>query len=106
MTTEEIIDAFMDAGKKAFKADEMLARECRKLDRHEPVILYGTEVRYWREALIIKTAEHIRKVLPESYIEVVLDGNNSQLHLELTDEEKRKLTTSIYSFLRKYKCID
>lgn len=103
MTTEEIIGRFLDAGRHAFiTKTAKKSPEIRKLLRHESVVIEGTEYNYLQELVVVKTAEFIRKILPDCEIEVELDGNNSTLNLTLTEEEKRKLTTEMYAFVDKY----
>ena len=106
MTTEEIIGKFLEVGYHAFKTHTAKrSPEIMKLLRHESVIIEGTEYNYLQELVVVKTAEHIRSIIPDCEIEVVLDGNDSTLNLELTEEEKRRLTGSLYSFLKDNRCI-
>lgn len=103
MTTEDIIERFLDEGRHAFMVETAKrSPEIRKLLRHESVIIDGTEYNYLQELVVVKTAEFIRGILPDCEIEVVLDGNDSTLNLILTADEKRKLTTEMYAFVDKY----
>lgn len=103
MTTEEIIGRFLDEGRHALIAHtSKRSPEIRKLLRHESVTIEGTEYSCLQELVVVKTAEYIRGILPECEIEVILDGNDSTLNLELTPEEKRKLTGEIFAFIEKY----
>lgn len=106
MTTEEIIERFLSEGRHAFiKHTSKRSPEIRKLLRHEPVVIEGVEYSCLQELVVVKTAEEIRNVLPDCDIEVDLDGNNSTLVLTLNDEEKRKLTSSLYVFLKENNCL-
>lgn len=107
MTTEELIQAFLDAGRKAFtRHTAKRSPEIRKLLRHEDVTIDGNEYHCLQELVVVKTAEHIRNILPDCDIEVELNGNDSTLELELTPEEKRKLTSELYVFLKDNRCIE
>lgn len=106
MTTEDLIQAFFDAGRHAFiKTTSKKSSEVRKLLRHESVEIEGNEYTCLQELVVVKTAEHIRNLIPDCNIEVELDGNDSTLYVTLSDEEKRKLTTELYSFLSDNKCL-
>lgn len=107
MTTEDLLAAFCEAGRHAFITHTaQRSPEIRKLLRHEPCVIEGTEYNCLQELVVVKTAEYIRSILPDCGIEVELDGNQSRIEVELTDEEKRKLTTELYVFLKTNKCIE
>lgn len=79
MTTEELIQSFIDAGRHVFTAHTAKrSPEIRKLIRHETVVIDGVE----------------------------LNGNDSTLNVELTQEEKQKLTSELYVFLKENRCIE
>lgn len=106
MTTEDLIQKFLDTGRYAFiKHTAKRSPEIRKLLRHEKVMIEGNEYGCLQELVVVKTAEYIREILPDCDIEVGLNGNDSILRIELTGEEKRKLTGSLYAFLEKNRCL-
>lgn len=106
MTTEKLIETILMEGRKAFlKKTQYESLEIRKLIRHEPVMIDGTEYNYLQELVVEKTAEFIQEILPDAEIEIELDGNNSTLSVELTEEEKRLLTSKLYVFLKTNRCI-
>ena len=106
MTTEELLEAFCNAGRHIFTTQtSKRSPEIRKLLRHEPVMIEGVEYSCLKELVVEKTAEHIRSVLPNAEIEVELSGNDSTVTVDLTDEEKRKLTSSLYVFLKENNCL-
>ena len=80
--------------------------EIRKLIRHEKVVIDGNEYNSLQELVVVKTAEHIRNILPDCELEVELNGNDSTLNVELTQEEKQKLTSELYVFLKENRCIE
>lgn len=107
MTTEELIQSFIDAGRHAFISHTAKrSPEIRKLIRHETVVIDGNEYNCLQELVVVKTAEHIRNILPDCDLEVELNGNESTLNVELTPEEKRKLTSELYVFLKDNRCIE
>lgn len=106
MTTEELVETFMQAGREALmKHTSNRCPEIRKLIRKEPVMIDGNEYNCLQELVVYKVAEEIRNILPECEIEVILDGNDSTLSMALTDGEREKLTSFMYVFLHKNKCI-
>ena len=103
MTTEEIIGRYIDEGYNALrKHTARRSSDIRKLIRHEPVAMNGVEYSCLKEFAVYLVAEEIRKILPDCDIEVTLDGNDSTMRVELTEEEKRRLTCEFYAFLSKY----
>lgn len=107
MTTEELVETFLDEGRRAFiRHTAKKSPEIRKLLRHEVVVMNGVEFGCLQELVVYKTAEYFRQILPKCDMTVELDGNNSTIYLDLTDEEKRKLTQSLYVFLKQNKCLE
>ncbi len=107
MTTEELIETFMEAGTKAFKSERKKSSDARKLDRHETIELLpdGVKVSCWREFIAYKTAEWIQETIPTCTVEVELAGNDTTLSVELSDEEHEKLSSELDDFLKKWRCI-
>lgn len=105
MTTEDLIEEFISAGVDAFKKNHRNSTQGIKLDRHEPVEINGVEFRCWRELAVYGMAEWLRDELPDSDIEVVMDGNNSTLIVSMDDEQQRNVNGKMYAFLKKYDCI-
>lgn len=106
MTTEDLIESFMRAGRRAF-VRHMARRSAavRRLLRHEPATVDGIEMTCIQELVAVKTAEEIRRVLPDCGIEVTLDGNDSTISAELTEDEQERLNTHMYAFLERNGCI-
>lgn len=101
--TENMIEEFISIGMKAYKKNSKGSIEARKLDRHESVIIQGQEFTCWREYTVFKMAEYICKVIPKSRVEVMLDGNNSSIKIELNEFEQEKLNRQMFLFLEKIK---
>lgn len=102
MTTEDFIEDLISMGVKAYRKLNKNTVEGRKLSRHETVTIEGYEFTGWREYATFKTGEYIKSVLPESNIEVTLDGNNSTISVEMSNEEQQLLNNKMYIFLKKY----
>jgi hypothetical protein len=106
MTTEEIVEKFLEEGRKAFiNTTSKKSPEIRALIRHEAVTIDGVEYNCLQELVVAKTADYIHAILPDCRIDVDLDGNDSSLSIELSDDERRKLTTALYVFLKDNRCI-
>lgn len=105
MTTEEIIETFIEEGVAAYKKNYKNTILYRALQRHDDFIYEGQTFNYFRELSVYKTGQWIKEILPDVSVEVNLSGNESNIQLEISDEDLRKLTTRLYSFLKKYDCI-
>jgi len=101
MTTEDMIEEFIQLAMKAYKKNSKGSVEARKLDRHESVMIQGQEFSYWREYVVYKMAEYIHKIIPDAKIEVLLDGNDSAIKIELNNFEQQKLNRQMHLFLQK-----
>ena len=100
MTTEDMIEAFIKAGVDAYKKLNKNSVEGRKLYRHEKVTIEGYEFTCWREYATYKMGEYIKDTLPDCNVEIVLDGNDSTLKIEVTDAEQEKLNRLMFLFLQ------
>ena len=56
MTTEDLLEALISSGVKAYKKLNKNTPEGRKLNRHESVAIEGVEFTCWREYAVYKTA--------------------------------------------------
>ena len=99
MTTEELIETYIQQGMCAYKKLNRNSPEGRKLERHEAVTIEGIEFSCWREYAVYKVAECIHDALPDVKLEVELDGNSSALMLEITEDEQKKLDKKMSDFL-------
>jgi len=103
MTTEDMIEEFIDLGTRAYKKNSGNSSEAMKLNRHEPIIVDGHEFSYWREYTVYKMAQYIHDILPQANITVELNGNDSTIQIELDDLEQQKLNREMFLFLEKIK---
>lgn len=72
------------------------------LDRKEPVALNGVTYTCWRELIIHCAANFIQEICPNADVQVMLDGNDSTLKVELTEEEQRELNSKLYDVTWSY----
>ena len=98
-----MIEEFISMGIKAYKKNSRGSLEARKLDRHESVMIQGQEFSYWREYVVYKMAEYICEIIPQSKVEVTLDGNDSTIQIELDDSEHQKLNRELFLFFTENK---
>lgn len=101
MTTEDLIEQFIQAGVKAYKIILKGTEKYDRLNRHLPVDIDGQEVNYWREYGVYTMSIYLHNLLPDSHLECTLDGNDSSISIELTDEQQRFLNGKLYEFLKK-----
>lgn len=101
MTTEDLLEALISSGVKAYKKLNKNTPEGRKLNRHESVTIEGVEFTCWREYAVYKTAEYIAEIIPPEQVEVTLDGNNSVLKITCDDNEQQDINRKLYLFLKK-----
>lgn len=102
MTTEDMIEVFIEKGTFAYKKLNKNTKEGMKLYRHEKVEIEGQVFTCFREYAIYKMGEFLKENLPEAYVEVTLDGNDSTILLEVSDEEQQKVNTKMYSYLKEW----
>lgn len=105
MTTEDLIEEYIQAGRKAFIKLYGNTKEGGKLSRKEKVIIQNHEFTCWREYTVFKMAEYIAEILPNAEIKVELDGNNTVLQINISNEEQQKLNNVLYCFLNKYNLV-
>lgn len=105
MTTSELIETFIQTGMKAYKKSSINTPEGMKLSRHEPVQIQDHIFSYWREYACYKVGEYILEKIPEAIVTIELNGNDSRIIAELSEEEQRKLNSSMYIFLKSIKQI-
>ena len=100
MELDDLIELFIQYGIKAYKKMYRPSLEGRALDRHETVIIHDVEFNYWRELSVYKMAEYLQELIPTLKVEVNLDGNNSNMKIEINDDDYTALTEALTSFLK------
>lgn len=101
MCTEDMVETVIEAGVKAYKKNYKNCPEGIKLFRKEPVVLFGIEFNCWREYAVYKMGQYLQELCPTLNIDVELDGNNSTLKLEMSDEEQKKVNVLLWQFIKK-----
>ena len=102
MTTEDMIEVFIEKGTSAYKKLNKNTKEGMKLYRHEKVEIEGQLFTCFREYATYKMVEFLKENLPEAYVEVTLNGNDSTILLEVSDEEQQKVNAKMYSYLKEW----
>lgn len=102
MTTEEMVEIFLDKGTWAYKTLNKNTVEGRKLWRHEPVEIEGHVFTCFREYTAYKMGEFFKDNLPEAEVVVTLDGNNSTIELTVSDEEQQIINSKMYVLLKQW----
>ena len=105
MTTQDLIETFIDEGTRAFKKNHRHSLHGRKLDRHEPCEIEGVTFTCWRELVVYALCKHIQAEMPCLDVTCNLDGNSSNIELSLSEEEQRELNGKLYAFLKKWRCL-
>ena len=106
MTTQDLIDSYIEAGRKVLTKRTAGRHEgVRRLIRHEAAVVDGVEYQCLRELVVVKVAEEMQRILPDAEIRAVLDGNDSAIEAELTDDERERLNSRMYLFLSRNKCL-
>lgn len=98
--TEHLIETLIEQGVKAYKKKHRGRLFGRRLDRHEPVKVEGVEqeFRYWKEMAVYFAGEYIKEHLPQAIVNVHIDGNNSNLEIEIDDVEEESINKDLLDF--------
>lgn len=105
MTTEEMIEIFLDKGAWAYKVLNKNTVEGRKLYTHQPVEIEGHIFTCYREYTAYKMGEFLNESLPEAEVIVTLDGNNSTIEIVISDEEQQAINSKMYRLLKEWKFV-
>lgn len=105
MTTNDLVETFIQEAVRALKINHRHQKEGRMLDKHIPVEIDGCVFTTWREYATSATAEYIQELLPDADVAVTLDGNNSTIELSLNDDEQKSLNSTLFVFLKKWECL-
>lgn len=105
MTTEEMVELFLDKGAWAYKVLNKNTPEGSKLYRHIPVEIEGHTFTCFREYSAFKMGNFLKENLPEAEVVVTLDGNDSTIEITVSDEEQRLINERMYNFLKQWKFV-
>ena len=100
MTTEQMIQAIIDAAYPMYKRNSKGCVEAYKLDCKQPVDIDGITFTCWREYVCFKVAEYIKDKVPDCNLELQLDGNDTVIQVELDDDQQKKLNVAMNKFLK------
>ena len=105
MTTEEMIELFLDKGAWAYKVLNKNTPEGSKLYRHITVEIEGHTFTCFREYSAFKMGNFLKENLPEAEVVVTLDGNDSTIEITVSDEEQQLINERMYNFLKQWKFV-
>lgn len=91
LSTEDVIEDFIDTIQKFYKKNCKDKILFRKLNRHETVTIDDVEFTYWREFVCYKMCEYLKQIVPSAYVECNLDGNDSNIVIELDEKQGLRL---------------
>ena len=101
MSTEDMLEGITMRVMKAYKRNSHNSPIGQRLNRHEPVVLDGVEMTYWREYTVYKMAEFVKDIDPTIGVEVFLEGNDSALQLEMDDAQQQNFNRKMYDIIKR-----
>ena len=99
MTTEQMIEQIIDKAVVCYKRNSKGSVEASMLEQHRDVVIDGITFNYWREYVVYKVCQYIKDKCPDSVVHCNLDGNNSNIEVELTDQQQKILNVKMNKFL-------
>lgn len=105
MTAGELLERLSDVCYKAYKKRYRNKELDACLSRHKEIEVEGVIFTYWRELIVYKVAKLIQKITPNATVTCELCGNESQVQIEVSDEELQKLTAWLYDYEKEKKII-
>ena len=105
MTTEDMIEIFLEKGEWAYKKLNKKSVEGNKLYRHIPVEIEGHVFSCYREYTAYKMGEFLHENLTEAQVTVTLDGKDSTIEITVSDEEQQQINQKMYSYLKEWKFV-
>ena len=97
-----MIEQVLDLATARYKKLSKGSPEYTRLNMHKEVVVDGISFHYWREYGVYKVCEYLKEKLPEADIECVLDGNDSNIVLSITDEEERTLNPKLNQLIKNF----
>ncbi len=85
---EERIEHLIRLALKAYRKQSKGCKEYYNLEHHIPTELYGHTFTHWQEYAAYKVGEFIKDKLPDSEVDVYLDGYDTNLTIKTNDEDK------------------
>lgn len=100
MTTEDLIEQLIDLSYHKYKKLSRGCKEYDMLNRKQPVVINDIEFSCWREYACYKVCEYIKSKIPEAELDLELNGNDSVITVEMSDEDKRTITTKLWNLIK------
>lgn len=102
MTTEDMVERLIELAYAKYKKLSLGCPEHDKLMKKEPVEIEGTVFRGFREYACYRISEFIRKEIPEATVELVLDGMDSTITIEMDDRENQEINRKMYLLIKRW----
>ena len=97
-----MIERLIELSYHKYKKLSQGCEEYDKLNRKIPITIDNITFTGWREYVCYKVCEYIKSKIPEANLELVLDGNNSNILLEMSEEENQKLNNKMYVLIKEW----
>lgn len=97
-----MIEEVIELAVKQYKKESKGCKEYDFINQHKEVIIDGISFHYWREYGVYKVCEYIKEKIPGADIECVLDGNDSNIILSISDEEEMKLNQKLNKLIETF----
>lgn len=101
MSTEDMLEDITEKVIHAYKRKSHDSVIGQRLNRHEPIVLDGVEMSYWREYAVYQMAKFVKDLDEGIEVEVFLDGNNSVLQLNLDDKQQQSFNQKLYGIVKR-----
>lgn len=96
---EELIDELKNRSYFKYKKMSYGCRENMLLSRKIPVNIDGVVFCGWNEYVSYKVCEYIKEKIPECNVDLFLNGNDTVIKIEVTDEEENLIKQKIRTLL-------
>ena len=101
LTTEELIEIFIDEGVRAYRMNWRGTEYHSRLMMKLPIQWNGETISCFRELAVYMMGDWLHELVPDATVEVWLDGNESTIKVELNDEEQQKIYSQMAIYLKK-----
>ena len=102
MSTEDMVEELIDLSYRYYKKNSKGCREYLMLDRKIPVDIEGVTYSCWREYVCYKVAEYIKEKCNLADVEVIFDGNDTYIDLNISDEDQKRLNQKMYTLIKNW----
>lgn len=102
MNCSEMIEEVVELATQRYKKLSKGSKEYDLINQHRPVEVDGITFHYWREYGVYKVCEYLKEKLPEADVECILDGNDSNIVISISDEEERILNPKLNKLIKEF----